>query len=336
MVSKIKVITLSLLSIILTNSCKDGEKVLPGIVGAPNEILVVSSDKIWNSSMGDTIKNYLSKPLFGLPQDEDTFKVLHIQPSNFERHLGKHRNVIQIQVGSYIDSSQLLYQNGLKARGQEYFLLQAKDSSELIKLFNSNKSLIENMILKSEQKRLWEGFNRFPAKKVVNLFKTKYGIDIKLPEGFNLNKESDNFIWSSYETREYSQGLIFFQDSLMDIAQFNTQIVIDRVNEELKEHIPGPIDSSWMALDMEFPYTASESTINGNYTIQMRGLWYVENDFMAGPYVINSILDKPNNRIIYAMGYVYYPTNPKRNMVRRMEAIINSIKSTKPGLTPSK
>ena len=326
----IKLFTLYAITLAALHSCKESDqKVLPGIVGAPNEILVVASDKVWNSSMGDTIKNYLSKPLFGLPQDESTFKVIHIQPSNFERHLGKHRNVIQIQVGSYIDSTQLLYQNGLKARGQEYFLLQAKDSSQLIKLFDNNKSLIENMILSSEENRLWEGFTRFPAKKVVNLFK-KYGIEIKIPEGFNLNKESKDFIWTSLETTKYSQGIIFFQDSLTDVAQFNTQIILDRVNEVLKEQIPGPIDSTWMALDMVLPYSATEKTINDNYTIQMRGLWYVENDFMAGPYILNAILDKPNKRIIYAMGYIYYPTEAKRNMVRRVEAIINSIKTKQP------
>lgn len=320
----------SVMIIVSLFSCKEGEKVLPGIVGAPNEILVVSSDKIWNSSMGDTIKNYFSNPLFGLPQDEATFKVLHIQPSNFERHLGKHRNVIQVQVGNYIDSAQLLYQNGLKARDQQYFLLQAKDSAELIKLFGEKQSLIENMILQAEEKRLLEGYTRFPAKKVVALFKDKYGIEIKIPEGFHLNKESENFIWSSLETQKYSQGLIFFQDSLEDIAQFNTQIIVDRFNEVLKENVPGPIDSSWMALDMISPYSANQTILHENYAIQMRGLWYVENDFMAGPYVINAILDKPNKRIIYAMGYVYYPIEAKRNMVRRLEAIINSIKTEKP------
>ena len=107
--------------------------------------------------MGDIIKNYFSNPLFGLPQDEATFKVLHIQPSNFERHLGKHRNVIQVQVGNYIDSAQLLYQNGLKARDQQYFLLQAKDSAELIKLFGEKQSLIENMILQAEEKKRKRG-----------------------------------------------------------------------------------------------------------------------------------------------------------------------------------
>jgi hypothetical protein len=124
--------------------------------------------------------------------------------------------------------------------------------------------------------------------------------------------------------------LIFFQDSLEDFTQFNTQIVIDRVNEVLKEQIPGPVDSTWMTLDMEFPYSAWPTMINNNYTIQMRGLWDVENDFMAGPYVLNAILDKPNNRVIYAMGYVYYPIEAKRNMVRRLEAIINSIKTKQP------
>ncbi len=35
------------------------------------------------------------------------------------------------------------------------------------------------------------------------------------------------------------------------------QIILDRMNEELKKYIPGPRDSTWMALDLKTPMTAA-------------------------------------------------------------------------------
>ena len=57
-----------------------------------------------------------------------------------------------------------------------------------------------------------------------------------------------------------------------------------------------------------------------------RGLWTAENDFMGGPFVLNVVLDEKNSRIIYMMGYVYAPDGKKRNMLRQVESIVNSMK----------
>ena len=64
---------------------------------------------------------------------------------------------------------------------------------------------------------------------------------------------------------------------------------------------------------------------NGHYAILFRGLWTVVNDFMAGPYELNVVLDQENDRVIYMMGYVYYPNEEKRDMMKQVDAVLNTM-----------
>lgn len=51
----------------------------------------------------------------------------------------------------------------------------------------------------------------------------------------------------------------------------------------------------------------------------------VVNDFMAGPYELNVLLDEEHQRVIYMMGYVYYPNEEKRDMMKQVDAILNTM-----------
>ena len=140
-----------------------------------------------------------------------------------------------------------------------------------------------------------------------------------------MNKDTTDFVWMSSETTKNSKGIIFFTEKYEHESQFNYAIIFDRVNEELKKHIPGPHEGSYMALDLEVPYTAVQYKYNGHYAVLFRGLWMVVNDFMAGPYELNVVLDEEHQRVIYMMGYVYYPNEEKRDMMKQVDAILNTM-----------
>ena len=50
---------------------------------------------------------------------------------------------------------------------------------------------------------------------------------------------------------------IFYEEKYEHESQMDYQIILDRMNEELKKYIPGPRDSTWMALDLKTPMTAA-------------------------------------------------------------------------------
>ena len=252
-----KILLIAALTVTVLSSCnRNGETFLPKISGSPYEILCVSSDRLWEGSVGDTIRNYFGQEMLVMPQAEKEFKVLRIPNNKFERHFAKHRNVIQLLVNSNVDSAGIYYKESFRSKGQQYFILQAQDTASMVKLFSEHKENIRNLFLKTEQERYITSFKQFPAKEVVSFFKDSMDMEINVPNGFRLNKTKKDFVWFSYETNEYSQGVIFFRESLTDATQFNLQILLDRVNEVIKENIPGPVDSTWMTLDMEAPYVA--------------------------------------------------------------------------------
>lgn len=66
--------------------------------------------------------------------------------------------------------------------------------------------------------------------------------------------------------------------------------------------------------------------VHGDYTLEARGLWRMKGDFMGGPFVSHTRLDKKNQRIITAEIFVYSPEKMKRNLVRQMEASLYTLK----------
>jgi hypothetical protein len=66
-----------------------------------------------------------------------------------------------------------------------------------------------------------------------------------------------------------------------------------------KKYIPGS-DPETMHMITEEAYTPHifDIKIDGKKAYEMRGKWEVKNDFMAGPFVNYSVLDKTNNRVI--------------------------------------
>ena len=40
---------------------------------------------------------------------------------------------------------------------------------------------------------------------------------------------------------------------------------------------------------------------------------------------MNVVLDEEHQRVIYMMGYVYYPNEEKRDMMKQVDAILNTM-----------
>ena len=71
-----------------------------------------------------------------------------------------------------------------------------------------------------------------------------------------------------------------------------------------------------------------------DYTIELRGKWRVENDFMAGPFTSYTFCNLQKNKLITIEGYVYYPNKEKRNFMRQLQAICRSVSFDKIVVNP--
>ena len=69
-----------------------------------------------------------------------------------------------------------------------------------------------------------------------------------------------------------------------------------------------------------------ETSHKDRYVQIARGLWYMENDMMGGPFVSHSMVDEINGRIIVTEAFLYAPNRKKGNMMRKLEASLYTIK----------
>lgn len=312
-------------SVLLLASCKDVAKggASSVVTGATNEILVVMNKALWDGAVGDSLRTYLEQPQFGLPQPEPMFDLINLPLANFEKNVRLHRNVLMVEISPRVDTATLLFNDSPWARSQKVFKIVAPNETAFYEVFDANKERIMGVFLKAERDRMIEVYKKNSDVSIFNTFKNKYHMILNIPGGYIINKDTNDFVWISSETRVDSKGVIFFQENYTSQSQFNYQIIIDRVNEELKKYIPGPLKNSWMALDTQTPVTASTyNYTGGHYAVVIKGLWTVVNDFMGGPFVLNVVLDEAHNRVIYMMGYVYAPDGKKRNMLRQVESIV--------------
>ena len=66
-------------------------------------------------------------------------------------------------------------------------------------------------------------------------------------------------------------------------------------------------------------------TVRGEYALEARGLWYMENDMMGGPFVSHARVDRPNGRVVVVEAFVYAPKDKKRDMMRQLEAALYTL-----------
>lgn len=324
-------------------ACKDMSKGLQQtITGKMNEILVVTEKTIWNGAVGDTIRAFFGQDVDGLPQAEPVFDMLNLPPEHFDKNVKNHRNVMEIKISSAVDSAVVEYYDSPWAKTQRLIRIKVRNQDEFFKLFNENKRTFMGIYAKAERERLVSIYRRSADQSIYQLFKKKYHILLSAPSGYYVNKDTTGFVWFSSETAQDSKGVMFFTEEYEHESQFNEIVIIERVNEMLEKFIPGPLDGntreidtpkgkqkvkirSFMAIDKEVPYSVIPYKYNGHYAVLLRGLWTVTNDFMAGPFVLNVVLDETAGRVIYMMGYVYKPNEEKRNMMQQVEAVMNTM-----------
>ena len=62
--------------------------------------------------------------------------------------------------------------------------------------------------------------------------------------------------------------------------------------------------------------------------MEARGLWGLfghPGDLMGGPFVSYTLLDTVYNRVVTLDGFLYAPSDPKRDLLRQVEAVLHSM-----------
>lgn len=298
-------------------------------LGGTSEVLVVlQNEDQWNTQIGQVIRQYFSKDQYGLPQSEPLFKLLHIKVSNFSDLFKKHRNILVVQIDPKVLQPKIETKKDLWASPQRVFKITAPSADEFVRVFKLKHQFFIEKYLQSERERIRSVFRPSLNTKAMAKIQKAFGFRLEIPSGFYVAKAEPGFMWLRREAMKYSQGIVIFSEPYKDTLQFSRKSILARCQQYERQYIPGPTDGSYMTKEMTFvpPKARLVDDFPAGYTVELRGLWKVQNDFMGGPFVSYTFLHPTNHHIITLEGYVYQPNKKKRDLMLQVESVLYSIK----------
>jgi len=301
---------------------------MKSVTGKPGETVVVMEKELWLGNVGDTILHYLMQPQLCLPQEEPIFNVVNV-PAEAFKTFETTRNIILTRILPSVTVPSISIKYDVWARPQVVVIVQAADESGFMKIFSEKSDLIISEILGAEKKRLMAMYSqsKFKEQSISDTLIKRHSFNLNIPKGYDIVKDTSDFVWIRYESPLTSQGVFAYWYPYNSESSFVTDKLIHKRDSVLRQNVPGSVSGSYMATEKRF-VIAQTFNHNGNYSVEIRGLWKVVGDFMGGPFISLSTLDLAGKRVFTVEGYVYSPKYNKRDYLRQVEAMVYSVSFT--------
>ncbi len=347
---------LSLMYICL--ACGDGGKesktksneFLPQASLVAHELLVVMDSAQWKGVLGEAVRDVYSEPIPALPQEEAQFTLRHVQPQHLRGFIKRYPNILfvltldhkgrstQLLKSMFSEKSleqiqqdpqrYMLTRNNEFARGQEVMYLFGNTEDQLISRIYSNKPQLLKFFLDAERKRYIREFKSVKSTQpLTDRLSKQYGYRLDFPAGYEVAKQDSNFVWIRLLDSQVDKNVWVTWKPYTNQEAFTHENIISYRNSVARNYIWGSDSTTFMRLEHQFTPVLQEVNFNGQYAIEMRGLWRLENMVMGGPFISYTFVDEPTNRLYYLEGFTYAPGQDKRSAISELEAILWSFRS---------
>ena len=308
---------------------KKERKLIPPSYGETNSIIVVAETNLWDSMLGDFMRDSIWAEIYGLPQKEPHFDLVHITPSDFERSsnkIFKNKAILRIVESDY---SGVKFFEDLYSMPQLYCEITASSEEDLIKIFrkNSEYMLKKFKAVEFEQKSIQ--LNNISK----NNSQLKKALDVKidLPRTYRIATARENFFWIRKDNENVSLNLMLYSFPIksQNIKSLDLLFVSRKRDSISTIFVPGQFGGKrgdFMIIEPNYKPSFSQGVFENLIVYEMRSLWKVKGTFMSGPFVNYCFVDKKNERLLFADGFVYAPSKRKRDYLFELETIIRSIK----------
>ena len=311
-----KRIAIILFFLIITLSCSDNQqKLLPASSGNINNISVVTNDELWEGAVGEVIRENFGRPIYGLPQIEPIFSLSHIPSKVFSGFATKSRTILKIDVS---ENEGVFNFKNTYASPQRIIQIKANSPDKIIEIINENLNSIYSTMyfneIQEKQRRISKNLNKTEA------IKNNTGVSLKFPSAYRVAKADTNFVWIRRDTETGSVNLFIHRQT-----NLTEQSIIEKRDSISKIYIPGPVENTYMSTDLIYTPNTQEINMGGKQVFETRGLWEIEGQFMAGPF-LNFQIKLGDDDFIMLDGFVYSPGSTKREYIFELEAIMRSLK----------
>jgi len=208
--------------------------------------------------------------------------------------------------------------------GQIVLTIQSPSADEFVDYCFEHGQEIIDFLTKMEMNRLVKELDGKYSKVTAQLAKEKFNCTLHAPDELKSFKRGDNFFWTSSNGASAMVNIAMYTYPYEGPHTFNKQYVLAKRDSVMAANIPGTLPSMHMATDT-LCTTCKPIVVHGQYAYEARGLWYMENDGMGGPFVSHSRVDTVRNLVVVVEGFVFAPEKMKRGLMRRMEGSLYTL-----------
>ena len=315
---------LFLVALFFFASCKK-EMVIPRASGRPYEVMVVMSDQAWQAKEGRALFTVLDTDIPGLPQPERSFHISQVDPKRFDQILNIFRNIIIVDINKSIyTKTTMKFTRDKYAMEQIVLTIQSPSANDFADFCFDHGQDIIDFLTKMEMNRLIKELKDKYSKKTAELAKEIFDCEFHAPEEIKSYKKGENFFWTSSNGASALVNICMYSYPYEGPETFNKQYVLAKRDSVMAVNIPGTLPSMHMATDT-LCTTVKPIVVHNQYALEARGLWYMENDGMGGPFVSPSRVDTTRNLVIVVEGFVFAPEKMKRGLMRRLEGSLYTL-----------
>lgn len=315
---------LLLFSLLFVSCLKNNDNQTLSKEGKVNTVSVIIDDQLWYGEVGDSIRNKFASPVLGLTKEEPLFTINQYPAKLLEGFARNSRSIIVVKKAE-TEKFQVLKNKFLP---YNTFQIYGKSVEDVICSIEMNAAEIIKVIRQTEIKKIQE--DNSEALLDPTVIKNKFHINLQIPRGYEYMLHKKNFMWLKKEIISGNTSLLIYQIPIKRLNS-NSDIIgnIIRMRDSVGYYIKGREPKTRMITGEDYAPYFSITSLGGRKTYETKGTWELKNDFMTGPFINYAIVDEAYNRILVIEGFCYSPSNPERDLMVELEAIIKSIQIEK-------
>ncbi|KAB7528653.1 DUF4837 family protein [Flagellimonas olearia] len=306
-------------------SCKDSgskQKFLPPSTGGINSLMVVMDTELWQSGVGDKIREHFAAQVLGVPQREPIFTITQLPPRVFKGATTYSRSVLVVEQDS---TSVAHIKSNVYATPQKVAVVTGRNHDELIQNLDS---LAPKAVAAFKQLEIEEAQNRFRRSLSKDrAMQDEFGLSLEVPSLYKVGKREKNFVWMDIQIPKGTMNIVAYEmpwNSFSNDSTFVEDIV--KMRDSIGEkYIPGPYENTFMITEKAFAPYVFPAEIGGKKGVEVRGIWEISGYPMAGPFLTYIINDEENQRKMVLEGFTFAPSAEKRNYMFELEAILKTV-----------
>ncbi len=320
-------IATALLALTLLASCQRGKlkMLVPQASGRPYEVLVIIDPNTWVGLAGRALFDVLDTDIPGLPQPERSFHISQASPKDYNRTLKMFRNIIEVNIDNrQFSTTRLKFVRNEYAQEQVILRINAPNEREFAEYVTAHSQEIIDFFNNMEINRLCVNLREEYSRMAYDLAREIFDCEFYAPKELKSSKKGDDFFWVSNNTATGLVSICMYSYPYEGPQIFNKRYILHKRDSVMQKNLPGREPDMYMQTDTLYT-DVRPIVVHHAYAMEARGLWYMRNDAMGGPFVSQSRVDTVNNRVVTVEGFVYAPEKMKRGLMHRMEGALYTL-----------